>query len=208
MITELLIERTTISIKTAYNINMGIDDLFVANVIDSARESVLNERNKVNKSVPSQLLQYAWLYYDASIQPYGNDGSVTVYQLPRLAQVGAGLTAPVTVMKTKGVAYPLYTSLEMYETIRRHSFSKKEDCVVLVNNTFGDQLWLYGERRNTLRCQGVFASPMQLDTFNPVTDEYPATGDMYPMIEQQIMQLYMRSLQAQAPKFVKETGVK
>jgi len=208
MTAEHLIERTTISIKTIYNINSGIDDLFVANVLDSARESALNERNKSNKSVPAQLLQYAWLYYDASIQPLNSDGSWTVYQLPRLAQVGAGLTAPVTVMKTKGVSYPLYTSIEKYESMRRHSYSKDEDCVVIVNNSFGDQLWLYGERKNTLRCQAVFASPMQLDTFNPVYDEYPATGDMYPMIEQQIMQLYMRSLQAQAPKFVKETGIK
>jgi len=211
MTAEALIERTVISIKTAYTSNIGIDNLFVYNVLDSVRESVLFNRNtKGDKTVPSQIQQFSLLYYDAAIQPLNNDGSFTIYNIPRLAQVGAGITAPINVMKTKGIAYPLYTSLQLYETMKRNSYIKsKQDVVVLVNNGYEDQLYLYGERKNKLRCQAVFASPLELDTYNPTTDEYPITGNFAAEMEQQILQLYMRSLQMSAPRYVKEeVGVK
>ena len=201
-----LIERTVTSIKSIYTSMTGIDNLFVANVIDSARESVLFDRSmKGNKTVPSQLLQYVDLYFDSSIQ---ETTEYTIYQLPRLSQISAAITAPVNIMKTKGVAYPTYTSLQAYESMSRRSELCDMDAIVILNTTAGDILRLYGERRNRLRAQGVFASPMELETFNPVFDEYPATSDMYAAIEMQIANLYMRSLQASAPKFVKETGVK
>lgn len=202
----VLIERTVTSIKSIYNSMTGIDNLFVANVIDSARETVLFERSmKGNKSIPSQLLQYVDIYFDASIQ---DSQDYTIYKLPRLSQVSAAITAPVNIMKTKGVAYPTYTNIQQYESMTRRKDMCDVDSILILNTSAGDIIRLYGERRNRLRAQGVFASPMELETFNPIHDEYPATSDMYGAMELQIANMYMKSLQAQAPKFVKETGVK
>lgn len=209
MIAVSLIEQIVTNIKSTYSSMTGIDNLYVASVIDSARESVLNKRAASgDKTVPSQLLQYFDLYYDASIQPYNTDNSYTVYQMPRLAQISPAITAPVTVMKMKGVAYTLETSLQKYESIRRHNYSNQnEDVIVLVNNSAGDSCRLYGERKSPLRAQGVLAAPLSLETFNVMTDLYPSTGIMNSMIEAEIVSLYMRNLQAQAPRFVKTTGV-
>ena len=82
-----------------------------------------------------------------------------------------------------------------------------EDTVVLVNNSAGDLLYLYGERKNQLRAQGVLANPLKLETFNVFFDEYPISASMNSMIELEIMSLYMKNLQAQAPRFVKVSGV-
>lgn len=211
MTTVALIESIVQSIKTVYTNTTGIDNLYVANVIDSARESVLIERSMSgDKTIPSQLLQYFDIYYDSSIQVVEDDslyGEYATYSIPQLAQIGS-VTAPITIMKTKGVAYPVYTSLQMYESMNRNSHITGKDSIVLINNSVGNQIRLYGERRDTLRAQGVLSSPMKLETFNPYFDEYPVTGNMVKAIELNIMNLYMKNLQAQAPRFIRDGGVK
>ena len=205
MIALELIESIVHSIKSVYTSNLGIDNLYVANVIDSARESTLMERSMSgDKTIPAQLLQYIDIYYDSNIQ---EDSEYTVYNIPALAQIGA-VTAPITVMKTKGVSYPLYTSLQMFESMNRNSHITGDDSIVLVNNSAGNQIRLYGERRDTLRAQAVLSSPMKLETFNPLFDEYPVSGNMVKSIELNIMNLFMKNLQAQAPRFVRSEGVK
>lgn len=209
MIAAKLIEQIVTNIHTTYNTMTGIDNLYVASVIDTARESVLNKRSQSgDKSVPAQLLQYLDLYYDETIQPYGTDNSYTVYLIPRLAQISAAITAPITIAKTQGVSYPLYTSIQMYETMNRNAAIIGMECVVWINNSAGDQVRLYGERRNQLRAQAVLASPLKLETFNLMKDEYPVSAGMISAIEQEIVALYMRNLQAQAPRFVRDIGVK
>jgi len=208
MIALSLIEQIVTNIRTTYDSMSGIDNLYVASVIDSARESVLNKRSQTDKTIPAQLLQYVDLYYDESIQPYDTDNSYTVYQIPRLAQISASITAPITIAKTQGVAYPLYTSVQKYETMNRNQTVTGMECVVWINNSAGDQVRLYGERRNHLRAQAVLANPMKLETFNPFQDNYPISGGMSSAIEAEIVSLYMKNQQAQAPRFVRSEGVR
>lgn len=209
MIALSLIEQIVTNIRTTYDSMSGIDNLYVASVIDSARESVLNKRSQSgDKTIPAQLLQYIDLYYDESIQPYDTDNSYTVYNIPRLAQISAAITAPITIAKTQGVAYPLYTSIQMYETMNRNQAIAGMECVVWINSTSGDQVRLYAERRNQLRAQAVLASPLKLETFNPFYDSYPISGGMSSAIEAEIVSLYMKNQQAQAPRFVRSEGVK
>jgi len=205
MIAVATIEQIVTNIKSTYNSMSGVDNLYVASVIDAARESVLNKRAMSgDKTIPSQLLQYIDLYYDAAIQ---ESTEYTLYPLPRLAQISAAITAPVTVAKLRGVAYPLYTSIEKFETMTRRSDMCNDDCLVLVNNSAGDMVRLYGERKNHLRAQAVLAEPLKLETFNPFFDNYPSTGIMNSMIELEIVSLYMKNQQAQAPRFSREGGV-
>ncbi len=208
MVAMSLIEQIVTNIRTVYDSMTGIEELYVASVIDSARESVLNKRSQTDKTIPAQLLQYVDLYYDESIQPYDTDNSYTVYQIPRLAQISASITAPITIAKTQGVAYPLYTSVQMYESMNRNSYISGMECVVWINNSAGDQIRLYGERRNHLRAQAVLASPMKLETFNIFTDDYPVMGGLISAIEAEIVSLYMKNLQAQSPRFVRDNGVR
>jgi hypothetical protein len=205
MIAVSLIEQIVTNIRATYNSMSGVDNLYVSSVIDAARESVLNKRAMSgDKSVPSQLLQYIDLYYDAAIQ---ESTEYTVYQLPRLAQISAAITAPITIAKMRGVAYPLYTSIEKFETMTRRSDMCNDDCLVLVNNSTGDTVRLIGERKNHLRAQAILAEPLKLETFNPYFDFYPASASMNSMIELEIVNLYMKNQQAQAPRWSREGGV-
>lgn len=193
MTAEALAERTIISIKASFTDETGIDLPYVFANLDSAREGALYDKavKLGNKTIPQQLLQQTFLYFDSDLQPEQDDEiNYTIYQLPKVSAISPAITAPVTISPLLGRAYPTFTSFESYAVMSRNASWGNKDSIVII----GDLIYLFGERKDTLRVQGVFASPMSLSTYNPIYDEYPVTGEMYALMELQMVQLYMKAL--------------
>ena len=104
-------------------------------LIAQEKRYCLNVRMKGNKTYHHNCLQYVDIYFDASIQ---DSQDYTIYKLPRLSQVSAAITAPVNIMKTKGVAYPTYNN--EYTAIRINGRRKDMcdvDSILILNTSAG-----------------------------------------------------------------------
>ncbi len=193
-------------VKTVNGAVKGSEDKFdedyCLSILDSLRGGAIKEMMKVAKNIPYQWYQPFELFTDDAIQI---STEYVSYYVNRILPLGNFVTSPLTLTGSNGEPIKIRTSIAKNKLFSRNLYlkNKKEDYALIVTGFGGkDEIRLYGKPKSKLVGQAVFAEPMKMDNFNLITDDYPITEDLIPMIDQQAISLHLRMAKAVASDYI------